>query len=122
MTSVCDNRPLEKQRAILIVDDEEGARYTLARVFEGKHRTVAAENVARARARLCVERFDIVLLDQNMPGEDGLSLLNELGHTSDSPAVIMITAYGNERLAVSAMKAGAYDYLTTRKGQINDPS
>jgi DNA-binding NtrC family response regulator len=112
IASVCDNRPLEKQRAILIVDDEEGARYTLARVFEGKHRTVAAENVAGARARLRAEHFDIVLLDQNMQGEDGLSLLNELGHSPDSPAVIMITAYGNERLAVSAMKAGAYDYLT----------
>ena len=47
-----------------------------------------------------------------MPDEDGLSLLSELGRSPDSPAVIMITAYGNERLAVSAMKAGAYDYLT----------
>jgi len=112
VAAVCDNRPLEKQRAILIVDDEEGARYTLARVFEGRHRTVTAESVARARALLRSEHFDIVLLDQNMPDEDGLSLLAELGRGSDSPAVIMITAYGSERLAVSAMKAGAYDYLT----------
>src|SRR5258708_26474416 len=36
--------------------------------------------------------FDIVLLDQNMPDEDGLSLLDELGKSSDSPVVIMITA------------------------------
>jgi DNA-binding NtrC family response regulator len=100
------------QRAILIVDDEEGARYTLARVFEGQLRTVQAENVAQARERLRAERFDLLLLDQNMPDEDGLSLLSEVGHSPDSPAIIMITAYGNERLAVSAMKAGAYDYLT----------
>src|SRR5580704_9661204 len=92
LASFCDNRPLERQRAILIVDDEEGARYTLARVFEGKYRTAAAENVARARAQLRAGHFDIVLLDQNMPNEDGLSLLNELGHSPDSPAVIMITA------------------------------
>ena len=110
--AVCDNRPLEMQRAILIVDDEEGARYALARVFEGQHRTVPVENVARAREHLRAERFDILLLDQNMPSEDGLSLLSELGQSSDSPAIIMITAYGSERLAVSAMKAGAYDYLT----------
>ncbi len=112
VTDICDNQPLEMQRSILIVDDEQGARYTLLRVFEGRHRTVAVENVARARERLRAEHFDIVLLDQNMPDEDGLSLLSELGRSPDSPAVIMITAYGNERLAVSAMKAGACDYLT----------
>src|SRR5437868_7636404 len=105
VSTVCDNQPWEMQRSILIVDDEQGARYALARVFEGRHRTVAVENVARARERLRAEHFDIVLLDQNMPDEDGLSLLSELGRSPDSPAVIMITAYGNERLAVSAMKA-----------------
>src|SRR5712692_2589398 len=89
--AVCDNQPVEMQRSILIVDDEEGARYALARVFEGQHRTVQAESVARARDQLRGERFDIVLLDQNMPGEDGLSLLSELGHSPDSPAIIMIT-------------------------------
>jgi DNA-binding NtrC family response regulator len=112
LPAVCDNRPLEMQRAILIVDDEEGARYTLARVFEGRHRTVTVDNVNVAREHLRAGHFDIVLLDQNMPGGDGLSLLGELGSSVDSPAVIMITAYGNERLAVNAMKAGAYDYLT----------
>jgi DNA-binding NtrC family response regulator len=100
------------QRSILIVEDEEGARYTLARVFEGQYRTASAENVAKGREMLRTERFDVVLLDQNMPGEDGMSLLNEIGHAPDSPAIIMITAYGNERLAVGAMKAGAYDYLS----------
>jgi DNA-binding NtrC family response regulator len=100
------------QRAMLIVDDEEAARYALARVFQGECRTVEAGCVAEARDHLRASRFDVVLLDQNMPEEEGLALLCELGKIPESPAVIMITAHGSERLAVSAMKAGAYDYLT----------
>jgi two-component system response regulator AtoC/two-component system nitrogen regulation response regulator NtrX len=46
-----------------------------------------------------------------MPGEDGMVLLQELARDPEAPAVIMITAHGSERLAVGAMKAGAYDYL-----------
>ncbi len=69
-----------------------------------------AATVAQARERL-VEHPDVILLDYSLPGEDGLSLLRELGSDPDAPAVIMITAHGSERLAVEAMKAGAYDYL-----------
>jgi len=99
------------QRAMLIVDDEEAARYALVRVFQGEYRAVEAASVAQARQRLRAERFDVILLDHNMPGEDGLALLNEIGQGPESPAVIMITAHGSERLAVNSMKAGAYDYL-----------
>jgi DNA-binding NtrC family response regulator len=53
----------------------------------------------------------VVLLDYNLPGEDGLVLLRELTAEAGAPAVIMITAHGSERLAVEAMKIGAYDYL-----------
>jgi DNA-binding NtrC family response regulator len=95
---------------MLIVDDEEAARYALVRVFQSEYRVVESTSVAEARQRLRAERFDVILLDHNMPGEDGLVLLNEIGGP-DSPAVIMITAHGSERLAVNAMKAGAYDYL-----------
>jgi DNA-binding NtrC family response regulator len=55
---------------------------------------------------------DVVLLDYGLPGEDGLTLLREFGSVPDSPAIIMITAHGSERLAVEAMKSGAYDYLS----------
>jgi len=108
---VCDNQRLVMKRAILIVDDEEAARYALARVFQDEYRTIEAASVAQARRHLRSERLDVILLDQNMPGEEGLALLNEIGKSPESPAVIMITAHGSERLAVSAIKAGAYDYL-----------
>ena len=96
---------------LLVVDDEAASRYSVSRVFQSLYRIVEASSVAEARERLQSDRPDIVLLDFNMPGEDGMVLLQELRPDPDAPAVIMITAHGSERVAVEAMKAGAYDYL-----------
>jgi DNA-binding NtrC family response regulator len=98
-------------RTILVVDDEPAARYAIRRVFDSSYRVVEAATVAEAREQLAVDRPAVVLLDYNLPGEDGLVLLREIGGDAAAPAVIMITAHGSERVAVDAMKAGAYDYL-----------
>ena len=98
-------------RTLLVVDDEPSARYALRRACEAHYGVAEAGSVAEARERLAARRPDIVLLDYNLPGEDGMVLLRELSAAPDSPAVIMITAHGSERVAVEAMKAGAYDYL-----------
>lgn len=95
---------------ILVVDDEAAARFTLTRVFQPDYRVVEARSVEEARQKLASDRPDVVLLDYDLPGEDGLSLLRECGTQPDAPAIIMITAHGSERLAVEAMRAGAYDY------------
>jgi DNA-binding NtrC family response regulator len=96
---------------ILIVDDEPAMRFSIARALQAEYRTVEAGSVAEARRELERMRPDVILLDYSMPGEDGMVLLRELGAAREPPAVIMITAHGCERLAVEAMKAGAYDYL-----------
>ena len=98
-------------RTILVVDDEEAARYALRRIFGEEYTVLETDSVAGARTSLQRHLPDLVLLDYGLPGEDGMTLLRELSGRSASPAVIMITAHGNERLAVDAMKAGAYDYL-----------
>lgn len=98
-------------RTVLVVDDEPVARYAIVRAFQAEHRVVEASSVAEAREKVISDRPDVILLDYNMPGEDGMVLLRELQAEPESPAVIMITAHGSERLAVDAMKAGAYDYL-----------
>jgi DNA-binding NtrC family response regulator len=97
---------------ILIVDDEPALRYSLARAFQSGYRTLEAGSVAEARRELAGSAPDVILLDYSMPEADGMVLLRELSNADDAPAVIMITAHGSERLAVEAMKAGAYDYLT----------
>jgi DNA-binding NtrC family response regulator len=96
---------------LLVVDDEAAARYALRRIFASEHSVFEAGTVAAARDCLATRHIDLVLLDQGLPGEDGLTLLKELATRPDGPAVVMITAHGSERLAVEAMKHGAYDYL-----------
>jgi DNA-binding NtrC family response regulator len=96
---------------ILIVDDDTTARYGMKRVLEEGYKVLEAENAAAARRVMAAENPELLLLDIEMPGESGLDLLRELKAKDSSPAVIMITAYGSEKVAVEAMKSGAYDYL-----------
>ncbi len=96
---------------LLVVDDDASARYAFARVFEQDYEVREAASVAEARTSLSAGGVDLVLLDYNLPDEDGLALLRELAGSPASPAVVMITAHGSERIAVEAMKAGAHDYL-----------
>jgi DNA-binding NtrC family response regulator len=95
---------------ILIVDDEEAARYGMSRAL--KSYTVSeAGSVEDARRKVAAARPDLILLDINLPGATGLEYLRELAVRPDSPPIIMITAHGSERTAVEAIKSGAYDYL-----------
>ncbi len=96
---------------LLVVDDEEAARYAARRIFEAEYCVLEAGSAEEARPLIAKERPPVVLLDFNLPGEDGLSLLRELNGQPNPPAVILITAYGSERVAVQALKGGAYDYL-----------
>ena len=98
---------------ILIVDDEEGMRRLLARVLarEG-YQAVAAESGAEAMRRIGGENFDLVITDIQMPGMNGLALLEELKSFDPALPVVVITAYGTVESAVQALRAGAYDYLT----------
>jgi two-component system response regulator AtoC/two-component system nitrogen regulation response regulator NtrX len=96
---------------ILIVDDDITARFGMGRAFEGRYRVLEAESVSAARQIVAQENPHLILLDIEMPEESGLDFLRELKAQPSSPAVIMVTAYGSEKVAVEAMKSGAYDYL-----------
>lgn len=107
-----ESSPFLMPRTILVVDDESAARYAMSRVFSADCRVLEAATVAAAREQIGAGMPDVVLLDYNLPDGDGMVLLREIAGGPDSPVVVMITAHGSERLAVEAMKAGAYDYLT----------
>ncbi len=98
---------------VLIVDDEDAARYGMRRALSSlKYEIAEADSVQSARAELSARNADLLLLDVNLPGETGMEYLRELRAQKDAPLVVIITAHGNERLAVEAIKAGAYDYLS----------
>jgi DNA-binding NtrC family response regulator len=95
---------------ILVVDDDPAVRFTLEQILckEG-HQVDAEESAERALAR--IEDADRVLTDLAMPGMDGLALLRHVRERRPELPVILLTAFGSEKVAVSAIKAGAYDYL-----------
>jgi DNA-binding NtrC family response regulator len=98
---------------ILVVDDEPAQR-ELVGGFLRKHGfdVVEAGSGREAVARFKEESFDLVLTDQRMPDLSGLDVLEAVRSTSPEAAVVIMTAYGTIETAVSAVKAGAADYLT----------
>ena len=99
---------------LLIVDDEEASRYGMRRALSTFGYNISeAESAEAARALIKQQAFDLLLLDVNLPGMSGLEFLRELQNTNgNAPLVIIITAHGSERMAVEAVKGGAYDYLS----------
>jgi DNA-binding NtrC family response regulator len=97
---------------ILVVDDEP----TQLELVGGFLRRQGFDVVAAASGRAAVARFkqepfDLVLTDQRMPDVSGLELLEAVRTASPETAVVIMTAYGTIETAVSAVKAGAADYL-----------
>lgn len=98
---------------VLIIEDElvlaKNVRDKLkAHGFKPEMRHSCADGLAAARQYLP----DVILLDIRLPDGDGLDILPTLLEEVPSARVIVMTAHGNERIAVDAMKAGAYEYLS----------
>lgn len=103
--------PMDLSTRILIVDDDAGIR-CLVSSFLGKHgfQTDMAANPAEMRARLRDQRYDLIVLDVMMPGEDGLSALRKL-QNGDAPPVIMLSAVGTDIDRIVGLEMGAEDYM-----------
>jgi signal transduction histidine kinase len=103
----------ERRIRILIVDDENGFRETLARRLEKRGAVIKqAGNGVEALASLAQEPVDVVLLDVRMPGMDGLSVLERIRQEHPDTEVILITGNVSTQEGVAGIKAGAFDYLT----------
>ena len=98
---------------ILIVDDEKPIRRILSVLLqERRHRVADVGSGEEALAALPEARPDLVLLDLNLAGIDGLETLKRLRALDPRLHVVMMTAHGTISSAVEAMRLGAFDYVT----------
>jgi len=98
---------------ILVVDDKEMMRDSVAATLSRKgHAVTAAGDGQTAIEKLRQRTHDVVVTDLQMPGMNGLELLEEIRKHDEQLPVILITAYGTVETAVAAMKNGAFDYIT----------
>lgn len=97
---------------ILVVDDEPQIRRVMKMALSGEeYFVVDAKSAFEAFEKMREERFDLILLDVNMPGMNGLEACSEIRRTSEIP-IIMLTVRNEEKDKVAALDAGADDYVT----------
>ncbi len=100
-------------RRVLVVDDEENIRLVLRTLLRKHGYEVEMADSGESALRL-VDTFgpDVILTDVRMPKMGGLDLLATLKAKQSLSTVIVMSAYGSVDLALEAMKAGAYDYVS----------
>ncbi len=102
-----------EKMGILIVEDEETQRVLLEGLLKKEGYAATGAGDGERALQLVRERtFEIVLLDYRLPGMDGLTVLKKLKELNPEIQVIMITAFGSIENAVTALKEGAFEYLT----------
>ncbi len=97
---------------VLIADDEDAIRRWLTRsLVKAGHEVEEASNGNAAIAALHAGAFDIVLTDLKMAGSSGLDVLRTARALHPSTAVIVMTSFGSVKIAIEAIKEGAFDFM-----------
>ncbi|HUO61699.1 MAG TPA: sigma-54 dependent transcriptional regulator [Candidatus Acidoferrales bacterium] len=99
--------------SVLIIDDEAEIRESLQTLleFDGGYTVETAGDGEEGLNLMAQRPFDLVLLDLQLPGRNGLEILKEIRERDSQIAVIMITAYGTVENAVNAMRSGATNFI-----------
>src|SRR6266516_5824501 len=104
---------MSTQGKLLIVDDELSVRDSLGKWFrEEGYEIGTAENAGEALTRMAENKWELALLDIKMRGTDGIELQRRLHEMDPDLIVIMMTGYASVETAVTALKNGAYDYVS----------
>jgi two-component system response regulator AtoC len=101
-----------KLKTVLIVDDDEGMRDTLAAILKREYRVLRVPSGEAALPVLNREDVDLMLLDVRLPGISGFEVLRIVKENYSLVEVVMISAISEIETAVQAMKHGAYHYIT----------
>ena len=103
---------IHKPKTVLIVDDDEGMRDTLTAILKREYRILRASSGEGALPILNREDVDLLLLDVRLPGINGFEVLRIVKENYSLIEVIVISAMNDVETAVTAMKYGAYHYVT----------
>lgn len=105
---------------LLLVDDEIPFAANLLKLLSRRGYQVSAVYDGDSALQIVQEQeFDVVVLDQNMPGRDGITILKELKKKKPHIEVVILTGYGSVDLALDGFELGAFDY-TTKPIQLSD--
>lgn len=98
---------------ILTVDDDLQIRWVLKNIFEAEgYSVIEANSGAEGLNMLQMHSVDVVILDLQMPGMDGITTMSEIRKINPHIPIIILTGYGEVRTAIEATKLGAHDYLS----------
>jgi two-component system response regulator PilR (NtrC family) len=104
---------MSENRSALIVDDERDIRELLVLTLGRMGlRIDTAANLGEAREQLSRNTYDLCFTDMRLPDGNGIELVGEISRNYPRTPVAMITAFGNIELAVEALKAGAFDFVS----------
>jgi EAL domain-containing protein (putative c-di-GMP-specific phosphodiesterase class I)/CheY-like chemotaxis protein len=102
----------ESKPRILIIDDDHVIRAILADLLNGPNDCATANSAADALKTLATQSFDLILSDINMPDMTGLEMMPHLTSLAPQSVVVMISGLLMIESAISAMRAGVFDYIT----------
>ena len=104
---------MNESRSALVVDDERDIRELLVLTLGRMGlRISTAANLAEARELLANNPYDLCITDMRLPDGNGIELVTEISRNHPRTPVAMITAFGSMDLAVEALKAGAFDFVS----------
>src|SRR3954471_12231039 len=102
----------EHKTKVLVVDDDARLRDLLNRYLgEQGYAVRAVSNATEMNRQLARERYDLMILDLMLPGEDGLSICRRLRGSDEDMPIIMLTAKGDDVDRIVGLEVGADDYL-----------
>lgn len=102
---------MQDARILIVEDSASLALGYAAQLEDAGHEVSLCETLAEARRTLASEKFDVILLDLQLPDGDGLTIFDSLPSSTSKPSVIVVTADGSLNRAITAMRIGAYDFL-----------
>lgn len=98
---------------VLIVEDNKDMQFILSNILKDEgYKVSIAEDGKRALKEIERCNYNLVLLDIRLPGMDGMQILDKMKEIDKDLSIIMLTAYGDVKGAVKAVKLGAFDYIT----------